>query len=193
MLKQHGFPAAAAMVLVLAAIVTFSACGSEEEPAPEPTPEPEATPEMVENVEELEAEIRRVKEEEGEEAACKAVEEAEEMIFMATEVAWLHRNPGEDLRPAYEKALAEGTPMNEVFDFDSGERVLPLRYEEWNEYDRKIVELKEQMETTVSGEHRARSLEAICEISQTNPYGYALVSDTLEELSGEMSCGDYDG
>ena len=53
---------------------TFSSCSKEEEEA---ASEVGASPEMVQSVEELEAEIRRVKEEEGEAAACEAVEEAE--------------------------------------------------------------------------------------------------------------------
>jgi hypothetical protein len=186
MLEKYGWNAALALVLVVAAVFMFSSCSKEEAEAES---EVIATPEMVENVEELEAEIRRVKEEEGEAAACQAVEEAEEMIFMATEVAWLHRNPGPELRPTYQKAVAEGTPMKEVFDYEAGESTIPKRYEEWDAHDKRMAELKSEMESSVSGEHRARSLEAICAISETNPHGFALVSDTLDDLSGEMSCG----
>jgi hypothetical protein len=175
-----------ALLLLPAAVFIMSSCGKEE---PEVASETTASPEMVEKVEDLEAEIRRVKEEEGEAAACKAVEEAEEMIFMATEVAWLHRNPGPELRPAYQKAVAEGTPMTEVFDYEAGEASTPKRYAEWDQHDKKMAELKDVMATSVSGEHRARSLDAICELSETNPHGYALVSETLGELSGEMDCG----
>ena len=111
------------------------------------------------------------------------------MIFMATEVAWLHRNPGPELRPAYQNAVADGTAMTEVFDFEGGEASLPKRYGEWDEHDEGMTALKDQMATSVSGEHRARSIEAICAISETNPHGFALVNETLDELSGEMSCG----
>ena len=191
MFKKFGLYAAIALVLVVVAIFIFSSSDKNEEveATTEIAGEVTASPEMIENVEELEAEIRRVKEEEGEAAACQAVEEAEEMIFLATEVAWLHRNPGPELRPVYQKAVTDGTPMTELFDLEAGERSMPKRYGEWDEHDKKIAELKDVMATSVSGEHRARSLEAICELSETNPHGYALVSDTLEELSGEMSCG----
>jgi hypothetical protein len=188
--KKYGLFAGIALVLVVVAIFVFSSKDNVEQEEPEVASEPTADPEMVENVAELEAEIRRVEEEEGEAAACAAVEEAEELIFMATEVAWLHRNPGTELRPVYKKAVADGVPMTDVFDFEAGEGSTPVRYEEWDEYDLKMAELKKEMATTVSGKHRARSLEAICEISETNPHGFTLVSDTLDGLSGEMSCGD---
>lgn len=188
MFKKYGLWVGIVLVLAVIAIFVISSRNKSEIEEPEVASESEASPEMVKNVEELEAEIRRVEEAEGEAAACQAVEEAEEMIFMATEVAWLHRNPGTELRPVYQKAVADGTPMTELFDFEAGEGSTHKRLEEWDEYDRRTANLKREMETTVSGEHRVRSLEAICAISETNPHGFALVSRTLDELSGEMSC-----
>jgi len=186
MLKKYGWIAG---IVLLVAVVAIFVLSSGDETESEATGEETASPEMVENVEALEAEIRRVREEEGEAAACQAVDEAQRMIFMATEVAWLHRNPGPELRPIYRKAVEEGTPMQEIFDFDAGEGSFVTRYGEWDEYDRDMAQLETEMASTVSGEHRARSLAAICEISETNPYGFALVSDVLEDLAGEMSCG----
>jgi len=177
-----------AMALIL--LVSSSCGGNEEEKAEaEPVPEAPSSPEMVEKVDEFEAGIRQMHEEEGEAAACHAVEQAEQMIFMATEVAWLHRNPGTELRPVYQKAVADGTPMKDVFDLASGEAALPKRYAEWDTHDRQMAELRNEMATTVSGEQCVRSLDEICEISETNPHGFALVSDTLEDLSAEMRCG----
>jgi hypothetical protein len=187
MLKKYGW--IAGLVLLAAVVAIFFLSSGDETENETATGEEAASPEMVENVEALEAEIRRVREAEGEAAACQAVDEAQKMIFMATEVAWLHRNPGPELRPVYHEALEDGTPMRKVFDYDAGEGSLVTRYREWDEYDRDMAQLKTEMASTVSGEYRARSLAAICEISETNPYGFALVTDVLDELSGEMSCG----